>query len=169
MVLQGITWFANVIGVETGLDTAVLTILGSAFGVMFATMTTLMFVSIRSQHRESAHTRDLIERSNQEHRQANQETRDLIERSNQEHRQANQETRNLIERSNQETRKDFTRQLERATDMFTAQHNETQRTLAKIVDSLADTRERLARLEGVQHHNPETPPRPGTAGGGTPA
>ena len=62
----------------TALDTTVLTVLGAAFGVMFATMTTLMFVSIRVQHRDSTQirteTRDLIERSSKE-------SRDLIERS----------------------------------------------------------------------------------------
>ena len=49
------------------MDTTVLTILGAAFGVMFATMTTLMFVSIRVQHRDSTQIRTemhaLIERS----------------------------------------------------------------------------------------------------------
>ena len=34
-------------------ETTVLLVLGSAFGVMFATMTTLLVVSIRVQHRES--------------------------------------------------------------------------------------------------------------------
>ncbi len=40
--------------------TTVLLVLGSAFGVMFATMTTLLFVSIRVQHRESRQTRDYV-------------------------------------------------------------------------------------------------------------
>ena len=35
----------------TGMDTQVLVILGAAFGVMFATLTTLMFTSMRL-HRE---------------------------------------------------------------------------------------------------------------------
>ena len=60
------------------MDTTVLTVLGAAFGVMFATMTTLMFVSIRVQHRDSTQTRtemhSLIERSSKENR-------DRIERS----------------------------------------------------------------------------------------
>ena len=60
------------------MDTTVLTILGAAFGVMFATMTTLMFVSIRVQHRDSTQIRTemhaLIERSSRE-------SRDHIERS----------------------------------------------------------------------------------------
>ena len=40
--------------------TTVLLVLGSAFGVMFATMTTLLVVSIRVQHRESKETREYV-------------------------------------------------------------------------------------------------------------
>lgn len=40
--------------------TTVLMVLGSAFGVMFATMTTLMVVSIKVQHRESKETREFV-------------------------------------------------------------------------------------------------------------
>ena len=40
--------------------TTVLLVLGSAFGVMFATMTTLLVVSIRVQHREGQETREYI-------------------------------------------------------------------------------------------------------------
>ena len=41
----------------TALDTQVLVILGTAFGVMFATLTTLLVTSIRLQHRDSLQTR----------------------------------------------------------------------------------------------------------------
>ena len=40
--------------------TTVLLVLGSAFGVMFATMTSLMVVSIRVQHRESEKIRTSV-------------------------------------------------------------------------------------------------------------
>ena len=40
------------------MDTQVLTILGAAFGVMFATLTTLLVTSIRFQHRDSIETRE---------------------------------------------------------------------------------------------------------------
>ena len=40
--------------------TTVLLVLGSAFGVMFATMTTLLVVSIRVQHREGQETREYV-------------------------------------------------------------------------------------------------------------
>ena len=56
----------------TGMDTQVLVILGSAFGVMFATLTTLMFTSIRLQHRDSLQTRietrELITQSSNDNR-----------------------------------------------------------------------------------------------------
>lgn len=42
---------------DSATATAVLLVLGSAFGVMFATMTTLLVVSIRVQHRESINIR----------------------------------------------------------------------------------------------------------------
>ena len=42
--------------------TTVLLVLGSAFGVMFATMTTLLVVSIRVQHREGQETREYVAR-----------------------------------------------------------------------------------------------------------
>ena len=54
--------------------TTVLAVLGSAFGVMFATMTTLMFVSIRVQHRDSIEIRTLVT-------EAGKENRDLIEQA----------------------------------------------------------------------------------------
>ena len=44
----------------TAMDTQVLTILGTAFGVMFATLTTLLVTSIRLQHRDNIKTRELI-------------------------------------------------------------------------------------------------------------
>ncbi len=125
---------------DTAVDTTVLTILGSAFGVMFATMITLLFVTIRVQHRDSTGIRSLIERSNLENR-------DLIE-------QSRQENRELIEQSRQENR-----------EMI----RETQRTLVKIADSLADARERLARLEGHVLGDIAASPRLGGADSGTAA
>ena len=68
----------------------VLIVLGSAFGVMFATMTSLMFVSMRVQHRDSTEIRALIQRSYNDSRdlieQSNKYNRDLIEQSNKENR-----------------------------------------------------------------------------------
>ena len=100
----------------TAMDTQVLVILGSAFGVMFATLTTLLVTSIRLQHRDSLQSRI--------------------------------ETRELITRSSDDNRK----LIEQATTKLTADFKEdtrvTQGKLDKVVTSLSDARERLARIEG---------------------
>ena len=107
----------------TAMDTQVLTILGAAFGVMFATLTTLLVTSIRFQHRDSIETRELIT-------QASNDNRKLIE-------QATEKNRKLIEQ---------------ATTKLTADFKEdtrvTQGKLDKVGTSLSDARERLARIEG---------------------
>ena len=59
---------------ESSVDTTVLVVLGSAFGVMFATLTTLMVGAMRVQHRDSIETHRLIT-------QASNDSRDLIERA----------------------------------------------------------------------------------------
>ena len=100
----------------TAMDAQVLVILGSAFGVMFATLTTLLVTSIRLQHRDSLQTRI--------------------------------ETRELITQSSDDNRK----LIEQATTKLTADFKEdtrvTQGKLDKVVTSLSDARERLARIEG---------------------
>ena len=81
----------------------------------------LVFVvaSMRYQHLDSTKTRDLIEKN-----------RDLIEVSGKDNRRLIEKNRDLIEQSNKETR-----------DLFRASH-------AELSGSLADARERLARIEG---------------------
>ena len=59
---------------EPSVDTTVLVVLGSAFGVMFATLTTLMVGAMRVQHRDSIETHRLIT-------QASNDNRDMIERA----------------------------------------------------------------------------------------
>ena len=84
----------------------------------------------RYQHLDSTKNRDLIE-------EARVETRDLIEESR-------VETRDLIEKSNQENReliRENRRLIEKTQDMLAASH-------AELSGSLADARERLARMEG---------------------
>ena len=107
--------------------TTVLMVLGSAFGVMFATMTTLMVVSIRVQHRESLKIRTEVSLQ--------------------------------IEQAFDRMRVEFTEILD---SRFSVQdlrfselkrtvddnHRTTQRRLDAITASLADVRERLARVEG---------------------
>ena len=108
---------------ETALDTTVLTVLGAAFGVMFATLTTLMFVSIRVQHRDSIQIRT-------EMRDLIADNRDLIERSS-------KDSRDLVERSADKLSREFA-EHKRITD---ANHRATQ-------DQLGDVRDRLGRIEG---------------------
>ena len=124
---------------ETAVDATVLTILGAAFGVMFATLTTLMVGSMRVQHRDSTEIRQVIT-------QESKENRDLVER-------ASKENRDLIER---------------ATDRLSAEFEEhkgiTARNHEKVTESLSDARERLARIEG--HLGIGQPPTSGSDSGG---
>ena len=107
----------------------------------------LVFVvaSMRYQHLDSTKTRDLtrelIEASSKENREliekSSKENRELIEASAKENRELTKENRRLIEKdrdlieqSNKETR-----------DLLRASH-------AELSGSLADARERLARIEG---------------------
>ena len=108
-------------------DTTVLTVLGAAFGVMFATITTLLIASIRAQHRDSIQIRDQIERSDNKNRK-------LIEK--------------LIELSNRMLRGEIERLEVRLTDKFEEHARVTERNHDKVVTSLDDVRDRLARVEG---------------------
>ena len=107
----------------TAMDTQVLVILGTAFGVMFATLTTLMFTSMRLHHRDNIKTRELI-------KQATEKFQTQLE-------QATEKGRKLIK---QETKK--------LTTDFKEDTRVTQGKLDNVVTSLSDARERLARIEG---------------------
>ena len=136
--------------------TTVLAVLGSAFGVVFATMTTLMFVSIRVQHRDSIEIRTLVTEAGNENRglieQAQKEFRGLIEQAQRENRdlieQAQKEFRGLIEQA----QKEFRGLIEQAVGKLSAAFEEHQRVTAQnhdtVSDSLRDARERLARIAG---------------------
>lgn len=128
----------------------VLIVLGSAFGVMFATMTSLMFVSMRVQHRDSTAIRALIQRSHND-------SRDLIEKSNKESRdlieQSNRDNRDLIEKSNKDNR-DLIGKL---STEFAEHKRVTEANHRTTQEQLADVRERLGRIEG--HLGIGMPPR----------
>ena len=141
--------------------TTVLMILGSAFGVMFAAIVSVMFMSIRLQHRDNRETRHLIS-------DTNLETRQLIS-------DTNLETRQLISDTNLETRQEAARQIERLGDRLSGElaehkriveknHDELRADHGKVVESLGDARERLARIES-HLHIPPPPPPPRQAGG----
>ena len=128
----------------------VLIVLGSAFGVMFATMTSLMFVSMRVQHRDSTEIRALIQQSHNDSRdlieQSNKDLRDLIE-------QSNKDNRDLIEKSNKDNR-DLIGKL---STEFAEHKRVTEANHRATQEQLADVRERLGRIEG--HLGVGMPPR----------
>ena len=129
----------------TGMDTQVLVILGSAFGVMFATLTTLMFTSMRLHHRDNIKTRELI-------KQVTEKFQTQLEQATEKFQtQLEQATEKFQTQLEQATEK-FQTQLEQATKKLTADFREdtrvTQGKLDKVVTSLSDARERLARIEG---------------------
>ena len=129
-------------------DATVLTVLGTAFGVMFATIITLLVGSMRVQHRYSTETHRLITQAGKEDRDLIDQNRDLIE-------EVRNENRDLIE----EVRKENRDLLDKATSKLSAEfeehkrvterhHDKAERNHHKVISSLSDARERLARIEG---------------------
>ncbi len=122
----------------TAMDTQVLIILGTAFGVMFATLTTLLVTSIRLQHRDSLQTRI--------------ETRDLITQATDKFQTQLEQATDKFQTQLEQATDKFQTQLEQATKKLTTDFKEdtgvTQGKLDKVVTSLSDARERLARIEG---------------------
>lgn len=104
---------------DSGTATTVLTILGTSFGAILASLITLMVASIRIQHRDSTETRRLIT-------DASKENRDLID-------QARNENRDLIDKNRD--------QIDKNRDLIDKNHR-------AVISILGDTRERLARIEG---------------------
>ncbi len=103
----------------------------------------------RYQHLDSVRIHKLIAESSEKNR-------DLIDKSN---RETRDETRDLIERSSQENRRlisENRRLIEKNRDLLTASH-------AELSGSLADARERLARIEGYLRIPP--PPQQGAGDG----
>ena len=110
----------------TALDTQVLVILGTAFGVMFATLTTLLVTSIRLQHRDSLQTRI--------------ETRELLT-------QCTEKFRTQLEQSTEKSRKLIKQETKKLTTEFDKRASVSEGKLV-VVTSLSAARERLARIEG---------------------
>jgi len=160
----------------TGIDTAVLTTLGAAFGVMFATLTTLMVSSIRVQHRESTQTRQLITQASEKNRelieQATEKNRELVERECAKNRelieQATEKNRELIEREcaliEQKT-ETLTTDLNEYKRVTERNHDTVIKSLNNMASSLGDARERLARIEGILRIGLPTATDPESNGG----
>ncbi len=107
--------------------TTVLLVLGSAFGVMFATMTTLLVVSIRVQHREGQETREYV--AVQIEKAMGALRLEFNERLDSRFNELMQ----VIEHNHQ---------------ISELQHKATQKRLDRLEAGFADFRERLARIEG---------------------
>ena len=120
--------------------TTVLLVLGSAFGVMFATMTTLLVVSIRVQHRESQETREYVALQIEKAMGA------LRLEFNERLDSRFNELMQVIEHNHQ---------------ISELQHKATQKRLDRLEAGVADTRERLARIEGHLGIGPHQPADPG--------
>ena len=118
----------------TAMDTQVLVILGSAFGVMFATLTTLMFTSMRLHHRDNIKTRELI-------KQATEKFQTQLE-------QATEKFQTQLEQATEKSRKLIKQETKKLTTDFKEGTGVTQGKLDNVVTSLSDARERLARIEG---------------------
>ena len=115
---------------DTETATTVLTILGTSFGVILASLITLMVASIRIQHRDSTETRRLIT-------DASKENRDLID-------QARKENRDLIDQARKENRDLF----DQSRELIDKNRDLIERNHGTVISILGDTRERLARIEG---------------------
>ena len=133
----------------TAIDTQVLVILGTAFGVMFATLTTLLVTSMRLQHRDSLQarieTRELIT-------QAAEKFQTQLEQSTEKFQtqleQSTEKFQTQLEQSTEKSRKLIKQETEKLTTDFKEDTGITQGKLDKVVTSLSDARERLARIEG---------------------
>ncbi len=125
----------------SGTATTVLTILGTSFGAILASLITLMVVSIRIQHRDSTETRRLITDASKENRdlidQARKDNRDLID-------QARKENRDLIDQA----RKENQDLIKKNRDLIDKNRDLIERNHGAVISILGDTRERLARIEG---------------------
>ena len=114
--------------------TTVLLVLGSAFGVMFATMTTLLVVSIRVQHREGQETREYV--AVQIEKAMGALRLEFNERLDSRFNELMQ----VIEHNHQV--------YDLRHEASENQHRATQKRFDRLEAGVADTRERLARIEG---------------------
>ena len=131
--------------------TTVLLVLGSAFGVMFATMTTLLVVSIRVQHRESKETREYvvlqIEKAFGDAMGTLSDAMGALRLEFNERLDSRfNELMQVIEHNHQ---------------ISELQHKATQKRLDRLEAGFADVRERLARIEGHLGIGPHQPADPG--------
>ena len=142
--------------------------LGPIIAAVLGPMLLFVAASMRYQHVDSTKTRELItksvETSSKENRNLIDKNRDLILQSNKETRDLIDKNRDLILQSNKETR-DL---IDKNRDLILQSNKETRDLIDKnhteLSSSLADARERLARIEGYLRITPT--PEQGTEDGG---
>ncbi len=138
------------------MDSITLTGLAAIVAAVVGPMLGCVLVMMRYQHKDNVKTHDLIGEARQETRDliagSEKETRDLIAGSEKETRDliagSEKETRDLIAGSEKETR-DLIAGSEKETRKLIELHGrEHSKRLDKVVSSVIDSRERLARIEG---------------------
>ena len=163
------------------MDTTSLADLGPVIASILGPMLAFVAVSMRYQHVDSTRTRALITNSEERTRQliANSEgrtgelitdsenrTRELIANSENRTRElitdSENRTRELIERSSRETLETALKAIGRVSIELAEHKKDTKEGLRELARGLADTRERLARIEGSLGIGA---PRPGEAAG----
>jgi vacuolar-type H+-ATPase subunit H len=126
-------------------DTISLVDLGPVIAAVLGPMLAFVAVSMRYQHVDGTKTRKLITDSEKEARGlvagAREETRELIANSK-------EETRALIEQSNKATLEAARELIDGIANGLAEHRRETRESFREVNGSLADTRERLARIEG---------------------
>ncbi len=116
------------------MDSITLTGLAAIVAAVVGPMLGCVLVMMRYQHKDNVKTHDLIG-------EARQETRDLIAGSE-------KETRKLIAGSEKETRKLIAGSEKETRKLIELHGREHSKRLDKVVSSVIDSRERLARIEG---------------------
>ena len=147
--------------------TTVVIILGGSFGAMFAAMVSVMFFSIRTQHRDNLDTRQLIADTNLETRQ---EATRQIDRLGDRLSSELAEHKRIMEKNHDELRDELQGEFAEHKRIVEKNHDELRGEFAehkriveknhnKVVESLSDARERLARIEGHLRIPPPPPPQ----------
>ncbi|MXY12209.1 MAG: hypothetical protein F4Z00_11860 [Acidimicrobiaceae bacterium] len=131
--------------------TTVLLVLGSAFGVMFATMTTLLVVSIRVQYRESKETREYV--VVQIEKAFGDAMATLGDAMGALRLEFNERLDSRFD--------ELMRVIEHNHQISELQHKATQKRLDRLEAGVAETRERLARIEGHLGIGSRQPADPG--------
>ena len=135
--------------------------LGPVIATVLGPILAFVVVSMRYQHVDGRKTRELIAASKEETRKLDASSREETRKLDASSRE---ETRKLIERTAREIR-DETRELINGVSTGLADHRrDTKESFREVTRSLADARERLARIEG---HLGVGTLRPGEQGGNT--